>query len=1189
MALFDEFQTVDFAYSPIPFWYLNGDLKKEELSRQIDLMIGQNIFSAVLQARNGLFIPYLSDAWWDIIRFLCETAKSKKFKFWISDEYNEGSGKAGVSNMFANTHPFSQVLDKDEANQKQSVEFYTKIFDGGKPVTWEISEATGRPLAAFSHALDHDGNFTDLGEAIEFSGNSVPLSLPRGEHFVSAFFIRKDPEKVNLLRAETVRDFIGLVHEQYKKHVGGFFGDTIIGFYSSAISIGEHHSSNLFSWKDGFADMFKEKFAYDIVPLLPDLISDRASEKCHQIRHDYFEICTSLLSESFFAQISTWCKENNLKFFGSYLGSDIEFERKAVGCFFSHAKYLDIQCASNFGKGSAENIGRVKSIASNSNHLGQIETYVKAFEGYGWALSPLKMKTISDRYFCYGISRILPCAFYYQHQSQGGQIPEEDIPPELDSQPSQFFMNPYWHSYKIFSKYTARLSKLFETTKHVAQVLLYHPISSHWTDAPQDSNGSLRESHLQICSHLLENQVDFNLADDQALQAGQFKNHTLEISGHAYELIIIPRNIDAMPVKTAELLRLFVEKGGSVLFAGAFPYRNIRKETTEQSTMEILKKLEEDAPGLKGKFRHLNPAPRFSAVSPALMDTLHEILEVDFKVVEGNKEGLLYRKQRDPKSGAHIYFICNVTPDTRQTRISFRSLGTTESWDAETGECEHIQGNDLSESASVLALNFEPWQSRLVVFYPKIVEEKRIVLVNDRHIDLKDSWQMELAPLSEQSTPFQEKKESWLPIPFFGFVDQAMDPTGYDPIDPIWRFSEFRKGLSTLSSDWKAKWICPPAKQIGIDSWDTCYFRNIVELTEAPLKAWITASATDTYEIYINGKLAANGKNHREPGTHNLTHHFRRGWNLFAVKVTSKSKTWPYIHQHGWKNFTPSALIIQGEISTKNKKNVSLQTNEAWTVHTQEAPGWNNKQLNLNWDQAVARGTPPVLPFGDISFLGFPAMYPRTVWYQVPLPAGTIRVKAPVIQGEWTAFLDGEEVQFDKLKIAPSAPAKSIYFKVKAKTENDGLQEPIEVLCEPRTQQLTDWSELNLRWYSGKIIYKNSFEINKLKKGRVAFLDLGELMHSAEAFLNDQPVGVRLWTPFLFDLSPALKEGRNELKIIVSNLLANRKKYASSIPHEGRLINKHWFQDSLTQDSLRSGLLGPVRVKIQRQLKISVQ
>jgi len=53
-------------------------------------------------------------------------------------------------------------------------------------------------------------------------------------------------------------------------------------------------------------------------------------------------------------------------------------------------------------------------------------------------------------------------------------------------------------------------------------------------------------------------------------------------------------------------------------------------------------------------------------------------------------------------------------------------------------------------------------------------------------------------------------------------------------------------------------------------------------------------------------------------------------------------------------------------------------------------------------------------------------------------------------------------------------------------------------------------------------------------------------------------------------------------------LLTNNPRKVVGLEAYG-LINKHWFQDSLTQDSLRSGLLGPVRVKIQRQLKISVQ
>ena len=99
------------------------------------------------------------------------------------------------------------------------------------------------------------------------------------------------------------------------------------------------------------------------------------------------------------------------------------------------------------------------------------------------------------------------------------------------------------------------------------------------------------------------------------------------------------------------------------------------------------------------------------------------------------------------------------------------------------------------------------------------------------------------------------------------------------------------------------------------------------------------------------------------------------------------------------------------------------------------------------------------------------------------------------------------------------------------------------------------------------------------------FLDLGEVCYSAEVRLNGKKVGLRLWKPYVFDLSPALRPGRNHLEVRVVNTLANAinadgiwetwQQFPFECYYERR-------QRGYEVESLPSGLYGPVTLLAEK-------
>ncbi|MEI7024258.1 glycosylhydrolase-like jelly roll fold domain-containing protein [Paenibacillus sp. y28] len=91
--------------------------------------------------------------------------------------------------------------------------------------------------------------------------------------------------------------------------------------------------------------------------------------------------------------------------------------------------------------------------------------------------------------------------------------------------------------------------------------------------------------------------------------------------------------------------------------------------------------------------------------------------------------------------------------------------------------------------------------------------------------------------------------------------------------------------------------------------------------------------------------------------------------------------------------------------------------------------------------------------------------------------------------------------------------------------------------------------------FSGTMVYTRQLHLdNPPSLHQAALLDLGEVHELAEVWVNGESAGVKMWPPYVFDIRPWLKAGDNELRIHVTNALANRYEQAG----------------------LPSGLLGPV-------------
>ncbi len=142
---------------------------------------------------------------------------------------------------------------------------------------------------------------------------------------------------------------------------------------------------------------------------------------------------------------------------------------------------------------------------------------------------------------------------------------------------------------------------------------------------------------------------------------------------------------------------------------------------------------------------------------------------------------------------------------------------------------------------------------------------------------------------------------------------------------------------------------------------------------------------------------------------------------------------------------------------------------------------------------------------------------------------------------------------------------------------------------------LVDWTkhaDAGIKYFSGTATYRKTLEVTAEQAGCPAVLQLGSVGALARVRLNGRDFGI-VWTaPWQVELTGALRAGKNELEIEVTNAWANRLVGDAGLPSEQRITKSNMqfekgkrtlqaYQGFASEDALQpSGLTGPVMLEL---------
>lgn len=360
---------------------------------------------------------------------------------------------------------------------------------------------------------------------------------------------------------------------QFEKRFPGEAGKGLNFFFSDELTFGV--SGRL--WSDGFADEFRKRKGYDIVPELAALFKD-TGPRTPKLRLDYYDVLAALSEEGFFKPVFDWHQQR-----GMIMGCDHGGRGKRVdefGDYFRTQRW-------NQGPGADQpHLGKdlIKAkVAASIAHLYQRpRVWLEGFYGSGWGTSSAGLVDATLANYALGFNLLGLHGMYYS--THGGWW--EWAPPD------NTFRMPYWKHLKGFMDCQQRLAYLLSQGDYRCDVAILYPVAP--MEAGMDGRTAV-DTAFRTATTIHGKGIDFDFMDFQSLDRARIVGSELHVSGNIYKVLILPA-MKAVRHSTLRKALEFKRAGGQVLAPGALPEASDRIGREDPEVAAMVAELFPDGP-----------------------------------------------------------------------------------------------------------------------------------------------------------------------------------------------------------------------------------------------------------------------------------------------------------------------------------------------------------------------------------------------------------------------------------------------------------------------------------------------------------------------------------------------------------------------------------------------------------------
>lgn len=564
-------------YRGAPFWAWNCKPEKDMMKRQMDAFAQMGFGGYHIHSRTGLNVQYLSDEFMDDIKYCTEYAKENNMLMWAYDEDRFPSGFAGG------------IVTKDKKYR------YRELF-----ITFDKREEylSKRPdtraeesylIGVFDIVLNEDGTLKSY-DVIENENNAEGRVMYAYLRIASDDTWFNNQTYVDTLDKESIERFVEVTHERYKEVVGEYFDDVIPSFftdepkttYKKSLPFAQDKRNLIFPWTDNFPDTFQEKYGFDMIPHIPELIWELEGAKPSAARYFYHRHVAERFTESYSKTISDWCRENNVHLTGHMIKEpSLKSQSTAVGeAMLPLSEFgipgIDMLC-------DEREYTTAKQAQSVAHQYGAEGVISELYGVTNWDFDFRRHKLAGDWQAALGVTIRVPHLSWMTMEGEA----KRDYPASIH------YQSPWYKEYNIIEDYFARVATIMTRGKAIVRIGLLHPVESLWLNWADEEHTSgikkqLDDNFQKMTEWLLFAHLDFDYLSESILERiGNADGDKLKVGQMNYDVIVIPGAVTIRST-TYDMLSKFVKNGGTVIFAGDVP------KLIDAEESDCMKKLAEE-------------------------------------------------------------------------------------------------------------------------------------------------------------------------------------------------------------------------------------------------------------------------------------------------------------------------------------------------------------------------------------------------------------------------------------------------------------------------------------------------------------------------------------------------------------------------------------------------------------------
>ena len=488
---------------------------------------------------------------------------------------------------------------------------------------------------------------------------------------------------INLLMPEPTARFIEATHEQYasrlRDDLGRFFVATFTDEPSLMSRFFRPMPYRVLPWAPNLAGEFRRRRGYELRPVVPLLVVD--GEGASKARYDFWLTVSELVSENFFGQIRTWCREHALASGGHLLLEEPLTDHVALyGDFMRCARLLDapsIDCLTSIPAQVPWHVARlISSVAElNGSQVTMCETsdHVQRYRSEGderpvRVVSEDEIRGTCNRLILGGITTITS---YYSFAG----LSSEQL--------------------RRVNTWVGRCCTMLTGGHQVTDIAVLYPVESVWPrfrparNGPTDSTPALDVQGVygSTTESLFAARRDFTFVDSPALCQAEAAGGALLHRDLRWRVLVLPM-ADTLPLAAWENVARFWRSGGVVVSLSALP-ANSEDEFPCPQVQDMAREIFGPGSGPRVKVNAAGGVGVFlpSGAEALLPVVLDGVLEADVSVAEPASP---LRVTHRRIGGQEVYFLINDSDAACEATTSVAAEGQGEYWDPATGKVSAI-------------------------------------------------------------------------------------------------------------------------------------------------------------------------------------------------------------------------------------------------------------------------------------------------------------------------------------------------------------------------------------------------------------------------------------------------------------------------------------------------------------------